>query len=426
MLVELIAAVSSSVTVTIMPAVAHDLGGLQFYGLVFSAFFLAGLAATPLAGGAADRWGPGRPFAAMVTLFGVGTLLCALAPSMLLLAAFRTLQGFGAGAQYTMAYGVIAKVYPESGRARMMTLLSAVWTIPGLVGPAYGSLLASTVGWRWAFLTLLPLLALAMLLTLPQMLRLSGGAASASIDPRWPALLAIGIGMLITGLSAASLTALPLVAAGLAITAPALVRVLPPGTFQARPGLPAAVAVSFFGNLGLMTVYAFFPLVVTQVRGRSLAEGGIVVALLTVSWTAGSWWQSRQVERTSHRRLVLGGCLALFGGLLVSMLALTPTSLLVAYAGWMVAGLGIGVFFQSLLMVAMEIADPGSETVAVAATQLAVRLALAVGTGFGGAIVAVGRTAGGSLTEAAAVIFALSVASALTAALLALRLPERT
>jgi predicted MFS family arabinose efflux permease len=361
----------------------------------------------------------------MVTLFGVGTLLCALAPSMLLLATFRTLQGFGAGAQYTMAYGAIAKVYPESGRARMMTLLSAVWTVPGFVGPAYGSLLASTVGWRWAFLTLLPLLALALVLTLPQMLRLAGGAATTSVDPRWPGLLAIGMGMLISGLSAASLAALPLAVAGLAVAAPALVKVLPRGTLLARSGLPAAVAVSFFGNLGHMTVYAFFPLVVTQVRGRSLAEGGVVVALLTVSWTLGSWWQSRQVERMSHRRLVVGGCLVLFAGLAVSCLALTGLPLAIAYAGWTIAGLGVGVFFQSLLMVAMEVAQSGSETVAVAATQLAVRLALAVGTGFGGAILALGKGAGATLTEMAAVIFLLSVASALTAAVLALRLPGR-
>jgi predicted MFS family arabinose efflux permease len=174
-----------------------------------------------------------------------------------------------------------------------------------------------------------------------------------------------------------------------------------------------------------MTTYAFFPLVVTQVRGRSLAEGGVVVALLTISWTAGSWWQSRQVERMSHRRLVVGGCLVLFGGLAVSCLALTPAPLAVPYAGWFVAGLGVGVFFQSLLMVAMEVAEPGAETVGVAATQLAVRLALAVGTGLGGAIVAVGRSTGAGLTESTALIFGLSVASALTAALLALRLPER-
>jgi predicted MFS family arabinose efflux permease len=232
--------------------------------------------------------------------------------------------------------------------------------------------------------------------------------------------------MLITGLSAASLEVLPLAAAGLVVAAPALIKVLPAGTFGARPGLPAAVAVSFFANLGHMTVYAFFPLVITQVRGRSLAEGGIVVALLTISWTVGAWWQSRQVERISHRRLVVGGCLVLFGGLVVSSLALTPVPLPVAYAGWTVAGLGVGVFFQSLLMVAMEVAEPGSETVAVAATQLAVRLALAVGTGLGGAIVALGHSAGASLTTATMVIFALSIASALTAGALALRLPERT
>jgi len=423
--VELIAAVQASVTVTIMPAVSRELGGLQFYGLVFSAFFLAGLAATPLAGNVADRWGPGRPFAAMVALFATGTLLCAIAPSMPVLAACRTVQGFGAAAQYTMAYGAIAKVYPESGRARMMTLLSAVWTIPGVIGPAYGSLVTATLGWRWAFLTLLPLLTLALLLTAPQMMRLAGGSATTSIDPRWPALLALGMGAVISALSTASLWALPLAAAGLAAAIPALMHVLPAGTLTARPGLPAAVAVNFFGNVGYNMAYAFFPLLVTQVRGRSLAEGGLVVTLIAISWTAGSWWQSRVVTRYSHRRLVVGGCLVQAAGLALAASALLGTPLPIAYAGWLVAGSGIGVFFQTVLMVAMELADKGNETVAVAAAQLATRLALAVGTGLGGAIVALGHGLGASLGGTLALIFALSVAASLAGSMLALRLPGR-
>jgi MFS family permease len=425
-LVELIAAVQASVTVTIMPAVAHDLGGLQFYGLVFSAYFLTGLAATPLAGGAADRWGPGRPFAAMVGLFAVGTLLCAVAPSMPVLAACRGVQGFGAAAQYTMAYGAIAKAYPESARARMMTLLSAVWTIPGVLGPAFGSLVASTLGWRWAFLVLLPLLALAFVLTLPQMMRLSGGAAGTSLDPRWPALLAIGMAVLLSSLSSLSPFSIPLALAGLVAALVAMAKVLPAGTFRAAAGLPAAVAVSFFGNVGYNMVYAFFPLLITQVRGRSLAEGGIVVTLLTISWTFGAWWQSRLVAQTSHRRLVVGGCLALSGGIAVAATAVLGAPLPLAYAGWTAGGVGIGIFFQSILMVAMEAAPAGSETTAVAATQLAIRIALAVGTGVGGAIVALGGLVGASLASALAVIFAVSLASSLVASLLGLRLPSRT
>jgi len=425
-LVELIAAVQASVTVTIMPAVSHDLGGLQFYGLVFSAYFLTGMAATPLAGGAADRWGPGRPFAAMVGLFALGTLLCALAPSMPVLAACRGVQGFGAAAQYTMAYGAIAKAYPEAGRARMMTLLSAVWTIPGVLGPAFGSLVASTVGWRWAFLSLLPLLALAFLLTLPQMTRVAGGASGTSLDPRWPVLLALGTGVLLSSLSTLSPASLPLAAGGLAVAVVAMVKVLPAGTFRAAAGLPAAVAVSFFGNAGYNMVYAFFPLLITQVRGRSLAEGGLVVTLLTVSWTFGAWWQSRLVTRTSHRRLVVGGCLVLSAGVAVSASALEGAPLVVAYAGWMFGGVGIGIFFQSILMVAMEAAPAGSETTAVASTQLAIRIALAVGTGVGGAIIAVAGLLGASLAGALAVIFAVSLLSSLAASLLGLRLPARS
>jgi len=57
LLVEFVAAVQSSVVASIMPAVAHDIGGIQFYGLVFSGYALASIAATPNAGEAADSAG---------------------------------------------------------------------------------------------------------------------------------------------------------------------------------------------------------------------------------------------------------------------------------------------------------------------------------------------------------------------------------
>ena len=157
-LVEILAAVQTSVVASVMPAVKDDLGGLEFYGLVFSGYVLAALAATPLAGRSADRQGPGRPFALMLAVFFVGTLLAGSATSMPMLAAARLVQGFGAGAQYTIAYGAMAKGYPESGRAKMLTLLSAMWIAPGLVGPAFGALVAGTAGWRWAFWSILPLM----------------------------------------------------------------------------------------------------------------------------------------------------------------------------------------------------------------------------------------------------------------------------
>ena len=83
---------------TIMPLVADDLGGIELYGWVFSAFLLANLVGIVVAGEFADRFGPALPFGAGLALFAVGLLIGGLAPSMPVLVAARAVQGLGAGA----------------------------------------------------------------------------------------------------------------------------------------------------------------------------------------------------------------------------------------------------------------------------------------------------------------------------------------
>ena len=93
LLVEFLVAVEALVVIAIMPAARRDLGGVEFYGLVFAGFSLAGLVLSPIAGRAADRGGPALPFLLFGSLFIVGTALCGLAPSMPLLTIARLLQG---------------------------------------------------------------------------------------------------------------------------------------------------------------------------------------------------------------------------------------------------------------------------------------------------------------------------------------------
>src|SRR5258707_4410166 len=82
--------------VTVMPVVAHDLGGLRLYGWVFSAFMLGSVVGIVVAGRAADRRGPVIPFVGGVVLFGCGLGVAGLGPSMGVLVAGRALQGAGA------------------------------------------------------------------------------------------------------------------------------------------------------------------------------------------------------------------------------------------------------------------------------------------------------------------------------------------
>ena len=421
-LVELVAAVQSSVVASIMPAVAHDLGGVQFYGLVFSAFMLAALASTPAAGRQADRIGPARPFFTMVGIFTLGTVLAGLAPSMPLLAAARAVQGWGGGAQYTIAYGVVAKAYPEAGRAKMLALLSSVWIVPGLVGPGFGSLLATTIGWRWAFFALVPLIGLALAMTLPALRQMPGGdAASPRVGFGWPVLLALGTGLLLTGLaSATAVVGMAAAAVGLVILIPALGRVLPPGTFAARRGLPTVVAVGLLSNLSFFIGFFFLPLLLTRVGGRSLFEAGLAVTLVNLTWTIGSWLQQRMVGRWSSQAVVAWSCALTVAGAAVTISPAFGAPVFVSYGAWGLVGAATGASFNALYLTAVGTAVAGGEGSAVAALQTVNRLGISLGTGLAGAAVALSGVRTGLVAA-----FALAVVAAGTAGLLSPRLTER-
>src|SRR5207253_2181446 len=223
-------------------------------------------------------------------------ILCGLAPSMPLLALARVVQGAGAGGAYTVALAAVTRVYPESGRARVLALLAGAWIVPGLLGPSFGVLVASTLGWRWAFASIVPLTVLATILMLPGLRGLAPPSRpSEQLALRWPMQLALGVGALVTGLSILSWPGLLLIVIGSALTWVALRRILPQGSLRARPGMPAAIVTIFLLILAFISGDYFIPLLITSVRSRSLAEAGLVITLGTVSWSLGSWWQSRIV-----------------------------------------------------------------------------------------------------------------------------------
>ena len=97
------------------------------------------------------------------------------------LVAGRVLQGMGAGAIPSVAYAAIGRCLPGSLRPRMMAVLSTAWVAPGLAGPAVAAEVARAFGWRWVFLGLLPVVAVAGSIAVPALVRL-GRPDSASTE----------------------------------------------------------------------------------------------------------------------------------------------------------------------------------------------------------------------------------------------------
>ena len=423
--------------VTIMPVVAHDLGGLSLYGWVFSAFMLGSVVGIVAAGRQADRHGPGRPFLGGLALFSAGLATAGLAPTMLVLISGRFLQGVGAGAVPAVAYVAIGRSLPEDLRARMMAVLSTAWVVPGLAGPAVSAAVATFFGWRWVFLGLLPLVAVTGSLALPALFRLGkqrgvgGGASGAAAEHRLTDGLAAaaGAGLILAGLTLAAgsgeiLGGVGILGVGTALIVPSLRRLLPAGTFTARPGLSAVILCRGLLTFTFFGADAYVTLTITTVRHHTPALAGVAVTGATLAWTAGAWLQSQLSGRWEARRLVGYGLIIIVVGLAAMTLVLLPaTPVDVGLVAWTVAGFGIGLAYAPTSLLMLRAAPSGREGWASASLSLADVLGTALGIGVGGAAVAAAAAHGWPLAAGVGIAFAIAGAGAAALAVASRRLP---
>jgi MFS family permease len=425
LLLEALVAIEALIVATILPAIERDLGGLSLYGWTFTAFTLASIGSVPIAARVTDRVGPGPVIAVAVVVYAAGLLVAAAAPSMLVVVTGRFVQGVGGAGLYTVSLAAVAKTYPERIRPRVMALLASMWILPGLAGPAVGSLIAQTIGWRWAFLAPVPAIVLGVLLVIPAL----RGIPSEPDEERLPIvpslLLMAGTGVLLAGLTTIGWWTIGLVAVGIAVGLPGFVRITPPGTLTARPGIPAAAAAAFLASTAFLAVDGFITLMLTNVRDLSIAAAGLVVTAASVSWAAGSWYESRVVARRGARWVAtLGALVIALGTVLVAGGLLRDLSVVVAYVGWGLGGLGMGMVFPTIPLSVMAEATQGREAGELSSAVLMDFLGIGVGEGLGNVGLALAAAGTISLEAGIAGAFGIGLVASLLLAVVARRIPD--
>ncbi len=418
---------------TIMPIVSDELGNERLYGWVFSAFLLASLLGIVVVGGLIDQGGLVKPFVGGLALFSIGLVVGGLAPTMEILVLGRVLQGLGAGAIPPVAYVAIGRALPEALRARMFATLSTAWVLPGVIGPALSGIVAEQFHWRFVFLGLLPLIAVAGTLTLPALRRsvpierLEAAPDAASVNRRlpWAVALVAGTGAVLAGLTDATLV--PggvLVVVGLVLGIPAFRHLTPPGTLRAAPGVPTAILARGFTTFAFFCPNAYIPLALQDWRGLDAATAGIALTASTLAWTTGSWIQAQRYMRIGARRFVTVGMSTVALGTVVLMAVLVPTvPVVVGIVAWAIAGLGMGMSYAPLSLVVLAESPPGGEGATTSGLTMSDVIGTAVGTGIGGAIVAAAALGGQERWVGLIGAFAAGTTAAVIAALLARRLP---
>jgi EmrB/QacA subfamily drug resistance transporter len=189
-----LAALDQTVVSTAIRTIADDLNGYDLQAWATTAFLITSTIATPLYGKLSDLYGR-RPFYLFaIGVFVIGSLACAFADSMYQLAAFRALQGIGAGGLMSLALAIIGDIVPPRERSRYQGFFMAVFGTSSVLGPVIGGFLAgqSSIigldGWRWIFFINVPLGILAFVVV-SRVLHLPHTRRDHRID--WPGAVAL-------------------------------------------------------------------------------------------------------------------------------------------------------------------------------------------------------------------------------------------
>jgi MFS family permease len=402
LLLEFTTAVQTFFTATVLPVADRQLHGARFYGIALSAGTVALFVVLPFAGPLIERWGARRMLRWAALLYVTGIAVSATSPTMLVYALGRFAQGLAAGVLAVFGLSAVVTEFPQHLHSRLIALVSAMWIVPGLVGPAIAAALTQWAGWRWAIASLIVPLAVGRLITAPRLADVEQRIEKRQKLPvGTAAALTVGIVLILAGASVASPGTLALAAAGLALTLGAASRILPAGTLLGRRGRPAAVAAfglltfAFFGVDSLITLYTVDGL------GRPIAAAAPALTAGTVCWALAAIAQPRLTGRFGGRTVpvfLLGATFLVAGEvlLLLALIIMTPEAAIgVLWGAWILGGLGMGLAYP--ILTTAVLADTENDTLPAGQRAMSVVLAEALGSGLALAI-------GGSIVAAAHVI----------------------
>lgn len=411
-------ALDATVVATAVPSIVQDLGGFEQFPWLFSIYLLAQAVTVPVYGRLADVWGRKPVLLVGIAIFGVASVLCAIAWSMPLLIAARCLQGLGAGAIQPISQTLVGDLYTLEERAKMQGYLASVWAMSSVSGPVIGGLLSDYASWRLIFAINVPLCLLASILLIRR-LREPPRTGRSHIDILGGVLVTAGLAVAILALLEGGLAwpwlsvfgiGLPL--AGIVILAVFILvesrvrePLIPLWVFSRRR-LASSSAMSAYVGAMMLGLATYIPTYAHSVLGVGSVVAGLALASMFIGWpiaaTTAGWIYLAYGFR---RCCALGAGFALCGALIIATLQPT-SSIWQVTAGCVVIGLGMG-WIGTPSLVAAQMSVGWERRGIVTAMNLFFRtIGSAVGVAVLGALSNAGMRSAAEGSDDATVIFA--------------------
>ncbi|GAA3147430.1 MFS transporter [Streptomyces echinatus] len=425
---------------TAMPVAARELDGVALYAFAFSGYFTTSLFGMVLSGQWSDRRGPLGALTTGIGAFAAGLAVAGTARVMWVFILGRAVQGLGGGLVIVALYVVVGRAYPERLRPAIMASFAAGWVVPSIVGPLAAGAVTEHLGWRWVFLGIPALVVFPLVLALPQIRRRASGpvggkAGAGSFDRRRIRLaLGISLGAGLLQYAAQDLRPLSLLPglAGAALLVPAVLGLLPRGTYRAARGLPSVVLLRGLAAGSFIAAESFVPLMLVTQRGLSPTLAGFSLAAGGGTWALGSFVQSRPRMMPYRERLMTVGMV------LVAAAIVTAPSVLVhsvpvwtVAVAWGVGCFGMGLVIASTSVLLLQLSAPeeaGSNSAALQISDALSNVVLLAATGAafaalgGGTAATTAATTEAGRPAAFAAVFLPMAAVALTGAWVTRRL----
>ena len=420
----LLAVLNQTIIATALPHIVADLGGMDHYSWVFTAYMLGSTVTIPIWGRLSDIHGRRRFFSAGIVIFMAGGVIGATSGSMLQLIAARGVQGIGAGALIPLAIASIGDLVPPSDRGRWQGLVGAAIGVGAGLGPLTGGWIADNVDWPWVFIVSLPFGLVALVVVLATLHVPPHPDRATTVDYRGAALLAGGLSALLLAivelggdLDAAGLLVPLAVAIVLLVAFVAHSRSVPEpivpidlftdGLFRIVSVTGFCVGVAMFGAI------MFVPLFAQGALGATATSSGLAITPLILGMVAASVISGRIISATGRYRWALLSAPPLMALGFALLLGLDEASTTPSVAlATTTLGVGIGLLQQNLVMVLQNHVASKHLGVATSGTQFFRNMGGTVGVSIMGAMLAAGLPAGLTVDTATTQTARAEIASA--------------
>ena len=312
MLPMFLAVADQTIVATALPTIASNLGDIQRASWVVVSYLIANTIAAPVYGRLGDTFGRRGMMIAALSIFMIGSVLCAISPNIVWLTVFRVIQGFGGGGLMTLSQALIGETVPPRERGRYQGYLAGVSVSSSTFGPVAGGYLTEVFGWQSIFLVNIPLGLIAVVLVLRLVSR-PADRRRTTFDIPGLVLFIMFVGPVILALeqlqrmqSSAVPMALGLLALGIIMLVALIWQesrstspLIPPRLFR-EPSIWRSDGLAACHGAALVSLITFLPIYLRAVRGASPAETGLMLLPLTFGIGVGSLITGQIVTRTGR------------------------------------------------------------------------------------------------------------------------------